>query len=125
MKIKGVIEDLKLKKRMIIKIVKTYLGVSLVLLWAVWGSIHFWIFPWSGLYFSRCIGPFYIVGTNERVLIYCTCHFQGGSLCFSFFYLLVSSVSNFHPDTGGWWWTVSFRLACSVTLWGGRDAANK
>ena len=125
MKIKGVIEDLKLKKRMIIKIVKTYLGVSLVLLWAVWGSIHFWIFPWSGLYFSRCIGPFYIVGTNERVLIYCTCHFQGGSLC------LASSVCwslqcLFSALTqGGRWWTLFFRLTCSVVLWEGRDAANK
>ena len=45
MKIKGVIEDLKiffnLKKRMIIKIVKIYLGLSLVLLWAVWGQFIF------------------------------------------------------------------------------------
>ena len=36
---------------------------------------------------------------NDRVLIYCTCRFQGGSLCFSFFCLLVSSVSDFRPDT--------------------------
>ena len=36
---------------------------------------------------------------NYRVFIYCTCHFQGGSLYFSFFCLLVSSVSDFHPDT--------------------------
>ena len=42
-----------------------------------------------------------VVGTNYRVLIYCTCHFQGGSLCFSFFCFLVSSVSNFCPDTIG------------------------
>ena len=52
MKIKGVIEDLKikkklkkererLKKRMIIKIVKIYLGLSLVLLWAVWSQFIF------------------------------------------------------------------------------------
>ena len=61
MKIKGVIEDLKLKKsfkmtkkkekkekeeeerkkRMIVKIVKIYLGLSLVLLWAVWGQFIF------------------------------------------------------------------------------------
>ena len=45
MKIKGVIEDLKikkfLKKRMIIKIVKIYLALSLVLLWAVWGQFIF------------------------------------------------------------------------------------
>ena len=46
------------------------------------------------------------MGTNYRVLIYCLCHFQGGSLCFSFFCLLVSSVSNFHPDTRGRWWTL-------------------
>ena len=47
MKIKEVIEDLKLKKltkkkkkkkRMIVKIVKIYLGLSLVLWWAVWGQ---------------------------------------------------------------------------------------
>ena len=31
--------------------------------------------------------------------VYCTCRFQGGSLCFSFFCLLVSSVSDFLPDT--------------------------
>ena len=45
MKIKGVIEDLKffliLKKRMIVKIVKIYLGLSMVLLWAVWGQFIF------------------------------------------------------------------------------------
>ena len=44
MKIKGVIEDLKyffnLKKIMIVKIVKIYLGLSLVL-WAVWGQSIF------------------------------------------------------------------------------------
>ena len=42
--------------------------------------------------------PSYVVGTNYRVLTYCICHFQGGSLCFSFC-LLVSSVSDFCPDT--------------------------
>ena len=58
MKIKGVIENLKIKKklkrkkekkkkkkerkkRMIVKIVKLYLGLSLVLLWAVWGQFIF------------------------------------------------------------------------------------
>ena len=42
MKIKGVIEDLKIKKkRMIIKIVKIYLGLSLVVLWAGWGQFFF------------------------------------------------------------------------------------
>ena len=42
-----------------------------------------------------------MVGTNDRVLIYCTCRFQGSSLCFSLFCLLVSSVSEFRPDTKG------------------------
>ena len=54
MKIKGEIEDLKFKKmlkykkmkkkqtkRMIVKIVKVYLGLSLVVLWAVWGQVIF------------------------------------------------------------------------------------
>ena len=43
MKIKGIIKDLKyfFKKRMISKILKIYLGLSLVLLWAVWGQFIF------------------------------------------------------------------------------------
>jgi len=48
-KIKGVIEDLKFfkklkkkkKERMIIKRVKIYLGLSLVLLWVLWGQFIF------------------------------------------------------------------------------------
>ena len=48
MKIKGVIEDLK--KRMIVKIEKIYLGLSLVLLWAVWGQFIFGYF----------LGPAYV-----------------------------------------------------------------
>ena len=50
------------------------------------------------------------------------CSFQGISLCYSFFCLLVSSVSGFCSDTKG---TVEdtcfFRLTCSVALWGGRE----
>ena len=65
------------------------------------GSVHFRLVPWSSLYFSRSIGPFLCGRTNYRVLIYCTCHFQGGSLCFCFFCLLVSSVSDFRRDTKG------------------------
>ena len=42
MKIKRVIEDLKIKKkRMIIKVVKIYLGLSLVLLWVLWAQFIF------------------------------------------------------------------------------------
>ena len=69
--------------------------------------------------------PSYVVGTDKRVLIYCTCHFQGDSLCFSFFCLLVSSVSDFCPDTRRAVVDTFFRLTCSVALWGGRDIANK
>ena len=65
--------------------------------------------------------PSYVVGTNNRVLLYCTYHFQGGSLCFSFC-LLVSSVSDFRPDTRRVVVDTFFRLTCSVALWGGRDA---
>ena len=64
MKIKGVIEDLnyflikKKKERMIVKIVKnvsrTFSGVVV----GIVGSVHFRLVPWSGLYFSRSIGPF-------------------------------------------------------------------
>ena len=63
-------------------------------------SVYFQIVPWSSLYFSRSIGPSHVVGTNHRVLIYCTCHLQGNSLCFSFC-LLVSSESDFCRDTKG------------------------
>ena len=47
-----------------------------------------------------------MVSTNGRVLLYCTCHFQGSSLRFSFFCFLVSSVSDFHLTQRGRWWTL-------------------
>ena len=107
---------------MIVKIVKIYLGLSLVLLWAVWGQFIFGQFL-GPVYISQDLqAPSYVVGTNYRVLIYCTCHFQGGSLCFSFICLLISSVSDFHPDTKGAVVDTffCFKLTCSVALWGGR-----
>ena len=61
MKIKGVIEDLKFffnfEKKNDSKnsknISRSFSGfvVSIV------GSVHFWLVPWSDLYFSRSIGP--------------------------------------------------------------------
>ena len=90
---------------MIVKIVKIYLGLSLGL-WAVWGQFIFRQFLDLDYISQDLQASSYVVGTNYRVLIYCTCHFRGGSLCFSFFCLLVSSVSNFHPDTRRWWWTL-------------------
>ena len=80
-------------------IVKIYLGLSLVLLWVLSGQFIFRYF--LGLvYISQDLqAPSHVVSTNDRVLIYCSCHFQGGSLRFSFFCLLVSSVSDFCSDT--------------------------
>ena len=65
MKIKGVIEDLnflksleKRKEKNICKnskdISRTFSGGGVGSV----GSVHFWIVPWSGLYFSISIGPF-------------------------------------------------------------------
>ena len=85
---------------MTVKIVKIYLGLSLVL-WAVWGQFIFREFLDLAYISQDLQDPSYVVGTNYRLLIYCTCHSQGGSLSFSFFCLLVSSVSDFHPDTNG------------------------
>ena len=109
MKIKGVIEDLKIKKKIFLiflMIVKIYLGLSLVLLWALWCQFIFGQFLGLAYISQNLQAPSYAVSTNYRVLIYWTCHFQGNSLCFSFFCLLVSSVSNFRPDTSGRWWTL-------------------
>ena len=58
MKIKGVIEDLKIKKikndsKNSKSISRTFSGVVVGSV----GSVHFQIVPWSGLYFSRSIGP--------------------------------------------------------------------
>ena len=59
MKIKGVLEDLKLKQKLkndsknSKNIPRTFSGVA-----GSVGSVHFWIVSWSSLYFSRSIGPF-------------------------------------------------------------------
>ena len=62
MKIKGVIEDLKIEKKLKKKndrknsktIYRTFSDVVV----GIVESVHFQIVPWSGLYFSRSIGPF-------------------------------------------------------------------
>ena len=61
MKIKRVIEDLKFSKNLKKNdhkngknISRTFSGGDV----GIVGSFHFWIVPWSGLYFSRSIGPF-------------------------------------------------------------------
>ena len=65
MKIKGVIENLKILKQFLKKerkndrknsknIYRTFSDVVV----GIVGSVHFWLVPCSGLYFSRSIGPF-------------------------------------------------------------------
>ena len=79
MKIKGVIEDLKLKKKMIT--VKISLGLSLELLWTVWGQFSFREFLDPAYTSQNPQAPSHVVSANYRVLIWCTCHFQSSSLC--------------------------------------------
>ena len=43
---------------MIVKRVKIYIGLSLMWFGGIVDSVHFRLVPWSGLYFSRSIGPF-------------------------------------------------------------------
>ena len=85
MKIKGVIEDSKLKK--IFFNLKNdnskniYIGLSLEPLQTVWGQFIFRYFL-DPAYTSQDLQAYScVVGANYRVLIYCTCHFQSGSLC--------------------------------------------
>ena len=92
---------------MIVKIVKIYLGLSLVLLQAVCGQFIFGQFLDLACISQNLQAPSHVVSTNYSVLMYCACHFQGDSLCFSFICLLVSQVSNFFPDTRGRWQTLS------------------
>ena len=65
MKINGIIEDLKFFKKLKKKerkndrrnsknIYRTFSDVVV----GIVGSVHFWLVPYSGLYFSRSIGPF-------------------------------------------------------------------
>ena len=63
MKIKGVIEDLKIffikkerknDRKNSKNISRTFSGFVV----GIVGSVHFQLVPWSSLYFSRSIGPF-------------------------------------------------------------------
>ena len=60
MKIKGLIEDLKIKrnKKNDSKNSKNISGTFSGVVVGSVGSVHFQVVPWSGLYFSRSIGPF-------------------------------------------------------------------
>ena len=60
---------------MIVKIVKIYLGLSLVLLWAVQDQFIYREFLGPAYISQDLYAPSYVVSTNYRVLIYCTCNF--------------------------------------------------
>ena len=108
-------------------IVKIYLGISLELLKAVWGSVQFHIVPCSSLYFSRFIGPFQssqtvkLQGFNllhlslpKRIPLF----ILASSVCRSL-QCLISALTR--GGEGGY----LFRLIYSVVLWGGINTANK
>ena len=108
-------------------IVKIYLGVSLELLWTMWGQFSVKRVPYSGLYlFSKSmVAPqMYSLSINCRVLIFGTCHFQ--SIPPSLF-ILASSVSRslkclISTLTRGGRGGPFFRLTCSVVMWSGGPA---
>ena len=135
---------------MIVKIVKIYLRLSLVLLWILWGQFIFGQFLGPAYISEDLQVPSYVVGTNHRVLIYClslprrfpllqlllfaglfSCRLWGRTDSDTTEVTQQQqqqSVSNFHSDTKGVvvdTFFFFFRLTCSVALWGGRDAANK
>ena len=58
---------------MIAKIIKIYLGLCLVVLWAVWGQFIFRQFLGLAYISQDLQAPSYVVGTNYKVLIYCIC----------------------------------------------------
>ena len=118
MKIKGVIKNLKIKKKLKNDNSKTYLGISLELLRAM-GSVQFQIVPCPEVPYTSSQGlqaPSNVVGANYRVLICCTCHFQSDSLLFDFLCLQVSSVSNFCPDRSEQRWSFiqAHLFSCTV-----------
>ena len=93
------------------------------------GSVKCQIVPCSGLYlFSKSIvaPQMHRVSIKCRVLIYCTCHFQGCSsfVYFGFRCLQISSLSHFSPDPRGKG-SYLFRLTFSFVLWKEKDTANK
>ena len=94
------------------------------------GSVLCQIVPWSGLYLSsRSVAApkIHSISINFRVLICCTCHFQGccpffvyfGFLFASLFSVLISALT-WGGEDGHLFW-----LTCSVVLWRGRNIANK
>ena len=96
---------MKIKKKIFL-IVKIYLGLSLVLLWAMWGQLIFRQFL-DPAYISQDLqAPSYVVSTNYRILIYCTVTSKAvpsvlaSSVCWSLQCLISVLIQ------GGRWWTL-------------------
>ena len=108
-------------------ILEIYLGISLELLWAVWGQLSFRWFLVPACTSSQGLQvPSNVANANSTVLICCTCHFQSSSL----FFILASSVCKYlqcliSTLTQGGEGGLLFRPTCSVLLWDGRNTANK
>ena len=92
-------------------IVEIYLGISLELLWTVWGQFIFRQFL-DPAYTSQDVqAPSSVIDANQSFNLF---HLSLPKLFplfilfyyfFTFFCLLVSSVSNFCTDTRGRWWS--------------------
>ena len=68
MKIKGVLEDLKIKKKKFFKtMVKIYLGIFLELLWAVWAQFSFRQFLDPAYTSQDLQAPSNVVSANYKV----------------------------------------------------------
>ena len=115
MKIKGVIENFKMTK--ILKNLKNdnskkiYLGLSLVLLWTVWGQFIFRYFLDPACTSQDLQAPSYVVGANYRALICCTCHFPLFILASSVCWSLPCLISALTQGGGGGHFS---RLTCAV-----------
>ena len=126
MKIKGVIEVLKINKKLkndsknSKNISRTFSGVVVGSV----GSVHFWIVPWSSLYFSRSIGPFRYSQYEKQGfnLLHLSLSRRFPVLASTVCWSLQCLISAQAQGGGGGHF---FRLTCSVVLWGGRNAANK
>ena len=107
MKIKGLIKNLKIRKKSKNDNSKIYLGIFLELLRTVCGLVSFRQFLVPPYTSQGLQVPSNVASVIYRVLICCTLHFQSHPLFFVYFGFLclqISSVSNFHPDTSGQRW---------------------
>ena len=96
---------------MIVKIVKIYLGLSLVLLWVLWGQFIFGQFLGPAYISQDLQAPSYVVGTNHRVLIYCLQLPRWFPLLQLLLFAGLFSVWFLPTLTQrGWWWALFFCL---------------